>query len=253
MKKILAFFCFTLLPLALSAQKDDFGLWYELGAEKKLSQKWNVGAELEFRTRNNSRTADRLSAGVNAEYKIIKGLKLSAGYNLLYDNNPEELTFNSSGDPKKWTPSYWGIRHRLNLSLSGSIAWNRFTFSLRERWQYTYRPSVADKKYKFTYDEEDCLSGYALQSVSSKGKHVWRNRLGIDYDIPHCKFDPFANVEMFVDKTGIQKMRYQVGLDYKLMKKHTFSLTYRFQNVNNDDDDNEVNSHLLGLSYKYKF
>jgi outer membrane autotransporter protein len=75
----------------------------------------------------------------------------------------------------------------------------------------------------------------------------------VEYDIAQCKFDPFANVEMFVDDSGIQKMRYQVGVDYKYRKQHTFALTYRYQKVNTDDDDFEVSSHLLGLSYKYKF
>jgi len=247
MKRLICIICTlvgTLLPA--SAQNDDFGMWYEIGAEKKLSRKWNLGVEGEFRTRNNSRTADRWSAGVNAEYKIIKGLKLSAGYNLLYDNNQEELTLKSDGlRPNKWQPSYWGVRHRLNLSLAGSVDWGRLSISLRERWQYTYRPEAADKKYDF--DEE------TWTNIRGKGKNVLRSRLQLSYDIPHWKLDPFANVEMFNDGSGIQKMRYQVGVDYKYMKKHVFGLTYRYQSVGSDDDDNEANSHLLGLSYKYKF
>ena len=229
-----------------SAQGSDFGMWYELGAEKKLSQKWNLGFEGEFRTRNNARTADRWSAGLSAEYKIIKGLKASAGYLLLYDNNQEELDLKSDGlRPNKWTPSYWGARHRFNVSLSGNVDWGRLNISLRERWQYTYRPAVDDKKYDF--DEE------TWKSVKGKGKNVLRSRLQLSYDIAHWKLDPFANVEMFNDKSGIQKMRYQAGVEYKYKKKHVFNLTYRYQNVGSNDDDNEVNSHLLGLSYKYKF
>ncbi len=241
------------LSLNSALAQNDFGMWYELGAEKKLSRKWNMSAEAEFRTRNNTKTVDRWSAGLSAEYKILKGLKASAGYTFLYDNNPEELTYNSSGDPKKWTPRYWGMRHRFNISLTGSLDWNRFKFSLRERWQYTYRPEVKDQKYKFEYDSDDVLSNYTLQSVKGKGKHVLRSRLAIGYDIPHWKLDPFVNVEMFNDRDGIQKMRYQAGIDYKIQKKHVFQLTYRFQNVNSNDDDYEVNSHLIGLSYKYKF
>jgi long-subunit fatty acid transport protein len=250
---ILALVCCQLMAGHALAQNDDFGMFYELGAEKKLSSKWSVGAEAEFRTRNNTRTSDRWSAGLSAEYKIVKGLKLSAGYIFLYDNNKEELTFNNDNDPKKWTPCYWGTRHRFHLGLQGSIDWNRFSFSLRERWQYTYRPEKADKKYKFTYDKDDYLSGYTLEPIKGKGKNVSRTRLSIGYDIAHCKVDPFANMEMFVDKNGIQKMRYQAGVDYKIKKQHVFSLTYRYQNVNSDDDDNEGNSHLIGLSYKYKF
>ena len=229
----------------VAAQGDDFGMWYELGVEKKLSPKWNIGAEGEFRTRNNSRTADRWSAGLSAEYKIVKGLKASAGYTFLYDNNQEKFDLKSDGlRPNKWTPSYWGVRHRFNLSLSGNVDVGRLNIALRERWQYTYRPAATGKKYDF--DEE------VWKSVKGKGKNVLRSRLQLSYDIPHWKFDPTASVEMFNDKSGIAKMRYQVGVDYKYKKKHVFGLTYRYQNVNDDDDDNELNSHLIGLSYKLK-
>ncbi len=247
MRKLICILCslFALTTMT-KAQSNDFGTWYELGAEKKLSKKWNLGVEGEFRTRNNSRTADRWSAGLNAEYKIIRGMKASAGYALLYDNNQEELDLKSDGlRPNKWTPSYWGMRHRFNVSLTGNIDWGRLNVSLRERWQYTYRPEAEGKKYDF--DDE------AWTSVKGKGKNVLRSRLQLSYDIPHWKFDPFANVEMFNTDKGIDKMRYQIGVDYKYQKKHVFSLTYRYQNVNSGDDDNDVNSHMIGLSYKLKF
>ena len=228
------------------AQDNDFGMWYELGAEKKLSRKWTLGAEAEFRTRNNTRTADRLGVGISAEYKIIKGLKVSAGYTFLNDNRQESLDYKSDGlRYNKWTPSYWAVRHRFNVSLTGSISWDRLSVSLRERWQYTYRPEASGKKYDF--DEE------TWTSIKGKGKNLLRSRLQLSYDIPHWKFDPHAGIEMFTDNSGITKMRYQVGVDYKIMKKHIFGLDYRFQSVNGDDDDNDLNSHLIGLSYKYKF
>ena len=237
------------------SQSDDFGMWYELGVEKKLSKKWSLGLEGELRTRNNSKTTDRWAAGLSAEYKIVKGLKASVSYVFLNNNNEEKLTFKSDGyTPKKWTPGYWGTRHRFNVSLTGSADWKRFSFSLRERWQYTYRPEAADKRYKFVYNDDDELTGYNMEAVKGKGKHVLRSRLQIGYDIPMCKLDPFVNVEMFNAKGGIQKMRYQAGIDYKIKKQHVLSLTYRYQRINDDDDtDPEVNSHLVGLSYKFKF
>ena len=247
MRKLIAIIGMLLATISnVFAQGDDFGVWYELGAEKKLSPKWSIGAEGEFRTRNNSRTADRWSAGLSAEYKIIKGLKASAGYTLLYDNNKEEFDLKSDGlRPNKWTPSYWGVRHRTNVSLSGNVDIGRLNIALRERWQYTYRPKAEEKKYDFDNEE--------WRSVKGKGKNVLRSRLQLSYDIPHWKFDPTASIEMFNDKSGIAKMRYLVGVDYKYQKKHVFGLNYRYQNVNSDDDDYEVNSHIVGLSYKYKF
>ena len=228
------------------AQGNDFGMWYELGAEKKLSTKWNVGVEGEFRTRNNARTVDRWSAGLSAEYKMIRGLKATAGYTFLYDNNPEEMDFKRDGFmPNHWTPSYLGVRHRFHVGLTGSMDWRRFKFSLRERLQYTYRPEATDRKYDF--DES------AWEPIKGKGKTVLRSRLQVDYDIAHWKFDPTAGIEMFNARNGLQKMRYQVGVDYKYKKQHVFTLSYRFQDVNSDDDDNDADSHLVGLGYTYKF
>ncbi len=234
------------LPMTPSnAQNSDFGMFYELGAEKNLSRKWSLGGELEFRTRNNTKTADRVSVGLNAEYKFFKGLKASAGYSFLYDNNPEEMDWKRDElRPNKWTPSYWSVRHRFNVSLGGSVDVGRLKISLRERWQYTYRPEASGKKYDF--DNE------IWNSVKGKGKNVLRSRLQLSYDFPHWKFDPFANVELF-NAWNINKVRYQVGVEYKYRKKHVFSLTYRFQNTYEDDDDLETDSHLIGLSYKYKF
>ena len=39
----------------------------------------------------------------------------------------------------------------------------------------------------------------------------------------------------------------------KLSKQHTVGAFYRYQTVRDDDDDNEPNLHMIGLSYKFKF
>ena len=223
----------------------DFGMWYELAAEKKLAPWVSIGAESELRTRNNTRTADRWSAGVYAEFKIIKGLKASAGYNFLYDNNQEEVSLKSDNVRiKKWMPSYWGVRHRVNVSLTGSFNLGRLSISLRERWQFTHRPSVSDKKYD--------VDEMTWSPVNIKNKHILRSRLQLSYDFPHWKFDPFANVELF-NGWPLEKVRYQVGVEYKLKKKHTFQLTYRYQDIRDNEADGESDRHLVGLSYKFKF
>lgn len=235
-----------LLPMVARAQSDDFGMWYSLTAEKKLSKKWSIDVEGDFRTRNDSKTADRWSIGLDAEYKIAKWLKASAGYTLLYDNNPEKITYDDDGEYKKWRPSYWGLRHRFAVSLAGSVDYGRFSFSLRERWQYTYRPEKTTERYDFSDAQwED-------KAVKGKGRNVLRSKLKVDYNIPKCKVDPYVDVELF-NAWSLQKVRYTVGIDWKLTKKHIFGLTYHYQDVNADDDDNDVDSHIIGLSYKFKF
>lgn len=235
-----------LSPIVANAQSDDFGMWYSLTAEKKLSKKWSIDVEGDFRTRSDSKTADRWSIGLDAEYKIAKWLKASAGYTLLYDNNPEKITYDDDGEYKKWRPSYWGLRHRFAVSLAGSVDYGRFSFTLRERWQYTYRPEKTTERYDFNDAQwED-------KAVKGKGRNVLRSKLKVDYNIPKCKVDPYVDVELF-NSWALQKIRYTVGIDWKLTKKHIFGLTYHYQDVNADDDDNDVDSHIIGLSYKFKF
>lgn len=233
-------------PAEALAQSDDFGIWTSAGLEKGFGKKWSVEAEGEFRTRNNSRTADRWDLSVGGSYKIVKGLKLDAAYTLLYDNNHESISYNDDGSYNNWRPSYWGLRHRFSVSLTGSVSTGRFKFSLRERWQYTYRPEKITERYDFD-------NGYwEDHAVRGKGKNVLRSRLKADYDIARCKVDPYAEVELF-NAWALQKTRYTVGAEWKIKKQHTIGLRYCYQSVNDGDDDNDVGEHVLGINYKYKF
>jgi predicted porin len=245
MNKVINILFLALLPVAASAQSDDFGIWTSVGAEKKIDRKWSVEAEAEFRTRNDSKTADRWSGGIGVDYKLMKGLKMSAGYTLLYDNNIEKITYHSDGDYNNWRPSYWGIRHRFNVSLTGDVDWGNFNFSLRECWQYTYRPEKTTDRYDFDNSQ------WETTTVGGKGKSVLRSRFQVEYNIPHCKINPYANVELY-NGWALQKTRYTVGADWKLTKHHSVGLYYRYQNVNSDDD-NEPGMHIVGVNYNFKF
>lgn len=252
MKKIILISSLTLLmPLMARAQHDDFGIWYSLGAEKKINRQLAIGAESEFRTRNDSKTADRWSVGINAEYKIVKGLKASVGYNFLYDNNAEKLSYNYDNTGavatlNNWRPSYWGARHRVTVSLQGSKTFGRLGVSLRERWQYTYRPEKTTQRFDFDNSQwEDKV-------VKGKAKSVLRSRLQLDYDIPNWKADPYGSVEL-ANAWNIQKIRYTLGADYKIQKTHVFSLYYRYQDIRKDDFDGEPDMHVIGVGYKFKF
>ena len=242
----------VLLLLVLAAiiptpsHADDAGLVLSAGVSHKFSKKLSVGAEAEFRSRNDFRTAERVSLGADASYKFLPWLKASAGYVLLFDNNREEITYQDDGvNYNNWRPSYWGVRHRFNVSLTGSYKIQRVELSLRERWQYTYRPSkVIDN---FDFDE----AMWEDHEVRGKGKNVLRSRLQVEWDIPKCKFDPFANVE-FYTRSGLDKTRMHLGVNHTIKKKHSFQAFYRYQIVNSSSDT-EGDIHMLGLGYTYKF
>ena len=240
---ILLLLLFTaLMPTGLQA--DDSGLILSAEVSRKIRKGLNVSVEAEFRSRNDFRTAERVSLGASVSYKLLPWLKASGGYNLLFDNNREEITYNDDMSYNNWRPSYWGVRHRFNVSLTASYKVRRVEFSLRERWQYTYRPEKMIDNFDFDEGEwED-------HKVRGKGKNVLRSRLQAEWDIPRCKFDPFASVEFHQSKY-LDKTRFIVGVDHTIKKTHDFKLYYRYQLTGSHSSD--PNIHMLGLGYTYKF
>ena len=232
----------VLMPPALQA--DDSGLILSAGASRKIRKGLNVDVEAEFRSRNDFRTAERVNLGASVSYKLLPWLKASGGYNLLIENNREEITYNDDLSYNNWRPSYWGLRHRFNVTLTASYKVRRVEFSLRERWQYTYRPSK-------TIDNFDFDEGmWEDHEVRGKGKNVLRSRLQAEWDIPRCKFDPYASVE-FHQSRYLDKTRFIVGVDHTIKKTHNFKLYYRYQLTGSHSSD--PNIHMLGLGYTYKF
>ena len=235
MKRVVLFFVMCVTAMAVSAQSDDFGLWTSLEIQKKIDKKWSVGLEAEMRTRDDVKTVDRWSGGLDVSYKILKGLKVSAGYTFLWDNN-ERISYYeegdkkvingavNAGDPKK-RAQYWGPRHRFSVSLTGEKSFGPWGFSLRERWQYTYR---------------------------GKGKNVLRSRLQVEYKKKGQKVVPFASAE-FYNAWSLEKTRYSVGAEWRITKQHSLDLCYRYQDVRNNDFDFEPDSHILSVGYQFKF
>ena len=260
-RKLLISLSLILCHCSLSfAQSDDFGLDFSLEAQKKLSKTWSASLEGEWRTRDNSKTNDRWSLGLGVDYKATKWLKATAGYSLLYDNN-ERITYYEAtdddvldgdvdeGEPKK-RAQYWAVRHRFHVSLTvDKKLFGDFKFSLRERWQYTWRPEyTVDERWSYlkqAYDGKEKV-------YEGKGKNVLRSRLQVEYDKKGLSVSPYASVELF-NAWSLQKIRYQAGVDWKITRQHAVGAFYRYQHVRNDDDDLEPNRHLIGISYKLKF
>lgn len=237
----LSFIIYHLSFSSVAAQSDDFGIWTEANIEKKLSSRLTLEGGVELRTRDDGfGELDRWSVSAGLEYKLTDWLKAGVSYSLLDDHNHK---VNNSG--KKYA-DYWGLRHRLNVSLTASQQWGNLTASLRERWQYTYRPSKTVDNFDFDNAEwED-------HEVRGKGKNVLRSRLQLEWDIPKCKFDPFASVE-FHTTDRLEKTRFIVGVDHSIQKKHAFKLYYRYQAMNGRTNSSETDIHMLGLGYTFKF
>ena len=257
MKGRILLLAMAMMPVFSFAQ-DDFGTILSVEAEKKINKKVSLDLEAEMRTRDDVKEVDRWSGGVSVSYKLLSWLKVSAGYVFIYDNNERVSYYDAddkkvingvvkAGDPKKCA-QYWGPRHRFNVSLTGSYKLGQFGFSLRERWQYTYRPEhTVDQRWSY-YDEDWDGDEH---TYSAKGKNVLRSRFQVTYKINDFPATPFANVELF-NEMKLDKRRYNVGAEWKKKKKNAVTMYYRYQHVY-DKEDNEADRHFVGLGYTLKF
>jgi opacity protein-like surface antigen len=236
-----------LLSGGAAQAQSDFGIWTEVGVEKKINKKWNVGLDAEWRTRDNASKTDRWDVGVGTEYKITDWLKADAGYDFLYDKRIK-TTYHDDGTPNK-EAKFWQPRHRFHVSLTGGVDLGRWQLRLRERWQYTYRPEKTVSE-RYDYDQEDYDD--EEKTYSGKGTNVLRSRLQVGYNVPHSGLEPYANAELF-NAWNVEKVRYTVGLGWKVTKHHVVGISYKYQKTYDDKDDEDSNRHILGLDYTFKF
>lgn len=233
--------------LPMTAQSEG-GLYMSVEAEKKIDKKLSVSLEAATRSRNNFKTMDRWSLDLGAEYKLNKWLKAEAGYMLIDQNNREKINYKTTGAYDTWRPSYWSIKHRVYAGLTGSYKFsNNIKLSLRERWQYTYRPEKTVQRWDF--DDE----AWKDKVRTGKGKNQLRSRFEIAYDKKRALFTLYGNVELY-NAWGIEKIRYTVGTDIHLSKQHQLGIFYRFQDMKQvDADEYDPNMHYIGIGYKFKF
>ncbi|MBP5713579.1 MAG: DUF2490 domain-containing protein [Prevotella sp.] len=228
-----------LTSVGMRAEDDDFGIWTELNVEKKLTNRLDLDLFGENRSRNSHETVDRWSVGLGASYKVTNWLKASADYTYLYDHNEKW------NDKQTKVANFWGTRHRFNVALTGSVDFGNLSVSLRERWQYTYRPQKTVERTKVSNGKVE------EKTYNGKGKNVWRNRLQLKYKVSSL-WRPYINGETFVAGSGMEKLRLAAGTEIRVSKKHSFDVKYLFQKVYDEDDD-EGNRHILGIGYTFKF
>lgn len=284
--RILSFGCLLLAASTAWAQSD-FGVWTSVEGSTKLNKQLELSVEGEYRTQDMSTMTERASGAINLSYKnkAIPFLKADVGYTFMYMHYPAETEIKYQEDDegnyetdangafipkhKNVDAAYWTARHRATASLTGSFKWNRFKFSLRERYQFTYRMPSQCNRTRWYYDMYHELSGapeyfldtdpnsedfsYIVDDKNAKSDHKLRSRLQISYDIKKCPFEPYVEVELYnqLDNAfAYDKIRYTIGTEYKINKENKLKLYYRYQDY---ADLDEVSGHVLGVGYAFEF
>jgi hypothetical protein len=218
-------------------------LWLSANAKYKVMKRLNVSVEAEARSLDELSGVGRWSLSAGVDYKLFKPLKVAAGY--AYLRQKYDLSFTRKGN---MIPSYWANKHRFYFSLTGELSFHRFTFSLREQYQYTYRQEQTVAKYA-----ADGVTPKPDELLAAKSKNILRSRLEVEYNIRKSHFTPFVSFEIYNSLSNafdLDKIRYTVGSSYKFNNHHSVELFYRYID-RSDDDDNS--NHVIGAGYTFKF
>lgn len=215
------FVLFLLVAATVFAQGDDFGIWYGVSAEHKISHRLDASISADVRTFNKASKIDEafLEGGLN--YSLSKVFSVAANYRLtkaLEDNN-----------------SYY-LRHKVLIDFKGSFPVGRFDLSARLRFQSMVK--------NYVQDEND-----------DKPQYTARVRLKALYRTPSFPLNPYLGYEsfspVFSDKTRtIEKNRFTVGTDIKLAKKQSVSVEYIFQR---DFLPHISDINVISLNYNIRF
>ncbi len=229
-----------LMPLCAIAQ--DFGLDINVGLKKKIIKGLNISAAFEVRTQDMSSELERLDAGIDISYKPIDYFKFGIGYNFIDKYEPKHET-----DSGNIVDNYWSPRNRVNVYVTGIFPVENFEISLRERYQYTHRSeSKAAKMNSLGVAQGDKI-------IEAKDYHVLRSRVLASYKIKPIHLSPYFSIELYNDLTqsfSIDKVKLTAGMGYSLKKHHDFDLFYRYTaGIANPEDE----CHLIGLGYEFKF
>jgi hypothetical protein len=220
-KKCLAILvCILLTPVAFP-QNDDFGIWYGISAEHKLSKKLAIDLAADVRTFNNASKIKEAYIEGGITYRINKNLSLAGSYRL--------------SDKIENDDSYY-FQHKVLLDLKGNVPAGPFYFSGRLRLQIRTK----------TYIEDDS---------DNSPDYTGRIKLKAVYITKNFPVDPYIYAEtfcpMFSENSGtVGKNRFAAGFEFKIANHHSVSVEYIFQR---DYLPHISDINIISVNYNIKF
>ena len=229
-----------LLPASLLAQEtiDDglaFGARTSVETDARLAPGLHLSVHEEMRNYFHSEDIIRFHTGIGLEYKVFPFLKVGAEYELI-----NRCKYDSEADADEW-----GVRHRGNFFVTGTLKASDWQFGLKETFRMTYRPGDMN-----LYQAP--RTALALKSKASV------KYLGLDIVIPYAAFEvrntlnDVAYSATYVPRAKKKKDRYQdeVFLGYKHAYvnrlRAQLGVTLKFSK------HHELDLYLLGDHLKYK-
>ena len=262
MKKTIfvAVFAAALCLAGATAAAQDFSLGARTGAEVdwKVAKGLHLSAAYELRTRPSLAGVERNQASIGIDYKVCDFFKVGAEYIFI-----GHMTTSNELEP----------RHRLSLNLTGQYDYGAWRFSIREKLQLTHKaydlneyqevPNALQLKSRFTvkYRGFRSIEPYVYAEVRNifnapRCSATWNEVTGAYTDYEFLGYD----------NAYINRLRGAVGFEWELTKHHSldFSAMYHWTHDQEMDTNKKgtklkslfwqnAHSGVLCVSYKFSF
>jgi hypothetical protein len=198
---------------------------------------FNHGLSLTLEEEIRSAPSHRSHTTIALGYAPIEYFNIYAGYTVkLYGN-------------QGWTDPNKFIRHRANILFTGQVKLNQWNLSLREGVMLDARADKIDTREKNVVD-------FTLRSRLQAVYSIPKTPLSIvgKFEILNTLNAPVEYINTITSSTDygqyISELRPELGLQWKIDKKNTLSLAYRYNYIYGRDL-NILDSGDVELSHKY--
>ena len=165
----------AVLMVPLSAFAQQFGARASFEADYKIKKGLHLSAGEEIRLGSGKPGLDNVRSTLGVSWKASKYFKVGAGYTLI---NPYKYSFNAAGNTTY--QGFWYPRHRLFADAAVTVSLGDFNLSLKEKLQFTHRT-------------DDSLNVY--QNV--RNALALKSRVGVKYKgFKAAGFEPFGYFEL---------------------------------------------------------
>ncbi|MBU2018912.1 MAG: DUF2490 domain-containing protein [Bacteroidetes bacterium] len=195
----------------------DLEVWSSAKFKYKMNKKWSIGLEEQLRLKDNASVVDQYFTELELKRDLGNHFSLAAGGRFIRDND-------TRGNIQGFENHF---RWYTDLAFDHKI--ERFSLQYRLRYQASNELKVED--------------------ISKK---TLRFKVESEYNIKHWAFDPKLGVEIFnglTDLEGFNKVRFNLGTEYKTKKFGEFGAFYRMEIELKGLYPKTTN--IAGFSYQY--
>lgn len=218
---VILFVLFCKVALSQSYQ-DDAALWFYLGFDKKLNDKFTLSLRQKNRVNDNVSTYHLGYLDAGLEYSINKNFKISANYVFGF-RRADDYTFED--------------RHRAYLAFFAKRKLNKWTLIYRNRFQVQWRNPYSNEEgtvIRF-YDRNKCTLKYNLNK--------W-----LDFYLSEELYLPLYQAQ----NKGFDRSRSYLGANYSFNKKSSFDLSFGYQHeLNAFNVTNRIFIYSMGYVYSF--